>query len=475
MAAPAPTRSSTPRLSEIARHVVLPAGVTATGWPAVRDKCRDLGISFRPWQHGAGQVVLAKRSTGKYAATIGGTGMSIPRQVGKTFLVGAIVFALCLLFPNLTVIWTAHRLRTAEETFKKMQGLTRRKKIAPHVDKVWTGSGEEEIRFHNGSRILFGARERGFGRGFDEVDVLIFDEAQILTDAALDDMIPATNQSRQPTGALLLYMGTPPKPSDPGEVFTRMRTEALTGDDDDTGWIEFGADEGYEPTPLPAPMSKEDWAQVAKANPSYPQDTQREAILRMRKKLGAESFLREGLGIWVKTETVKSAISWELWKGRADAGAPRGKNPVFGVATAPDWTWAAIAVAWRRPDGGTQVMVAAYRPDATWLNSETKRLRTEWGGRLVCDGASEGRVSGAQVLTTAEQGAAEKALDDAVRAGTVWHGNQGELNTAVRGSAWRLSGTTQVLDRRGSIDITPLRAAAMAVDGLSSGGAVNFW
>jgi hypothetical protein len=68
-------------------------------------------------------VILAKRADGKYAATIGGTGLSIPRQVGKTFLVGAIVFALCLLCPNLTVIWTAHRLRTAEETFGEDAGL----------------------------------------------------------------------------------------------------------------------------------------------------------------------------------------------------------------------------------------------------------------------------------------------------------------------------------------------------------------
>jgi hypothetical protein len=225
-------------------------GSSATGWPSVRDKCRELGISFRPWQHSTGRLILAKRADGKYAATIGGTGLSIPRQVGKTFLVGAIVFALCLLFPNLTVIWTAHRLRTAEETFGKMQGFARRKKIAPHVLKVLTGSGSEEIHFHNGSRILFGARERGFGRGFDEVDVLIFDEAQILSDSAFDDMMPATNQSRQPTGALLLFMGTPPKPTDPGEVFTRMRTEALSGEDEDTGWVEFGADPGFEPTPM---------------------------------------------------------------------------------------------------------------------------------------------------------------------------------------------------------------------------------
>jgi hypothetical protein len=145
------------------------------------------------------------------------------------------------------VIWTAHRLRTAGETFDKMQGMARRRKIKPHVAKVVLGSGEEEIRFRNGSRILFGARERGFGRGFDEVDVLIFDEAQILTENAIDDMVPATNQSRQPTGALMLFMGTPPKPTDPGEVFARMRAEALSGEDEDTGYIEFSADPWFLP------------------------------------------------------------------------------------------------------------------------------------------------------------------------------------------------------------------------------------
>src|SRR4051812_29832013 len=108
----APTKSGTPRLSEAARHVVAPTGVTSTGWPAVRDKCRDLGIRFRWWQHPIGQLILAKRADGKYASTVGGTGLSIPRQVGKTFLVGAIVFALCLLNPRLTVIWTAHRMAT---------------------------------------------------------------------------------------------------------------------------------------------------------------------------------------------------------------------------------------------------------------------------------------------------------------------------------------------------------------------------
>lgn len=321
------TRSSTPKLSDAAKYVVAPKGVTTTAFPAVEKKSADMGIRFRWWQKPIARLILAKRADGKYAATIGGTGLSIPRQVGKTFLVGAIVFALCLLRPGLTVIWTAHRVRTAEETFGKMQVFAKRRRIKPYILKIVLGSGEEEIGFRNGSRIMFGARATGFGRGFDEVDVLIFDEAQILTEAALDDMIPATNQSRQPTGALLLFMGTPPKPTDTGEVFTRMRTEALSGEDSDTGWVEFGADEDFEPTPAPAPLTEEDWRQVGKANPSFPNDTPREAILRMRKKLGPESFLREGLGIWDKIDLHRSVVSEDDWLELIDDGPAPDARP----------------------------------------------------------------------------------------------------------------------------------------------------
>lgn len=467
--APPRTPPSTGRLSEAARHVVVPADIVATGWPAVRDKCRDLGISFRFWQQGAGQVILAKRASGRYAATIGGTGLSIPRQVGKTFLVGAIVFALCLLLPKLTVIWTSHRLRTSEETFKKMQSLSRRKKIAPYVERVVLGSGEEEIHFRNGSRIMFGARERGFGRGFDEVDVLIFDEAQILTDNALDDMIPATNQTRQPTGALLLFMGTPPKPTDPGEVFRRMRTEALSGEDGDTGWIEFSADPGFVPTPLPAALTADDWAQIAKANPSFPQDTPREAILRMRKKLGADSFLREGLGIWDEMDK-PGAFPAPAWKSLADPDAERGTEVAFGLATAPDQSWTALAVAWRRVDGSVQVMLVddGYQPGTAWVAGRARDLRTRWHGQVITSTAARGLVADAEEPGEPEQARAQNGLAQRVEARTVLHGNQPALNLAVREAAWKASGNTRVLDQKNSVDISPLIAAALAVHGLSA-------
>jgi hypothetical protein len=92
------TTPGTPRLSDVARHVITPVGIKSTGWPAVRDTCKRLGWGFDGWQDGAGRLILGKRADGLYAADT--IVLSIPRQVGKTYLVACIIFALCLIFPG---------------------------------------------------------------------------------------------------------------------------------------------------------------------------------------------------------------------------------------------------------------------------------------------------------------------------------------------------------------------------------------
>jgi hypothetical protein len=353
---PPPTKPG--RLSDAARHLVLPEGIAATGWPAVRDTCAGFGVTFDPWQDGAGRVILSKRSDGAYACGIGGVVMSIPRQVGKTFLIGAVVFALCLLHPGLTVLWTAHRLRTANETFAKMQAFARRKKVRGHVAKVVLTNGGQEIKFTNGSRILFGSRERGFGRGFDDVDVEVFDEAQILTESALDDMIPAMNTAANP---LAIFMGTPPKPSDPSEVFTEKRKALLDGADADGALIEFGADPGCDPN------DRDQWSQ---ANPSYPLRTPASAVLRMKKNLTLDSFVREGLGIWPTADVVRSVIDPADWDALMIEAPPETGTVSYGVKFSPDGLVVAVAVALVPPNGKPHVEVAHHRQlleGTTWL------------------------------------------------------------------------------------------------------------
>jgi hypothetical protein len=350
------TKSGTRKLSEVARHVILPSGITSSGWPDVRDRAKEMGLAFDDWQIGVCRAILAKRADGKYAATVGGVAMSISRQTGKTYTLGAVSFALCLGNPNTTVLWTAHRLKTAKETFKSMQGMARRRKIAPNIAQVFTASGSEEIVFRNGSRIMFGARETGFGRGFAKVDIEVFDEAQILTERALDDMLPAMNAS---PNALAIFTGTPPRPIDPGEVFSRMRLEAIqTGSGKGDGlYIEFSADKDAAP---------DDLEQQAKANPSFPHRTPIEAIQRMRKNLAEDSFLREAMGIW-DADSNHRVISEDDWDKAADPASMPVDRLTLAADVPPDRSVAAVALAGLRPDGRWHVEYDEQRKGVDWV------------------------------------------------------------------------------------------------------------
>ena len=184
---------STRPLSEVAAQLKIPAGIVATGWPSIARQLIKMSYPLDSWQVDIGRLVFAKRKDGFYAAGVGGAALSLPRQVGKTHMIAGFIFAACIASPNTLVLWSAHRARTHNETFQSMQGIAARPAVAPFISHVRRGAGQEAVEFANGSRILFGARESGFGRGFAKVDVIVLDEAQILTEKALDDMLPATN------------------------------------------------------------------------------------------------------------------------------------------------------------------------------------------------------------------------------------------------------------------------------------------
>lgn len=353
--------------------MVVPAGIVGSEWPSVRETCRRLGWTFDGWQDGTGMLSLSLREDGEYAADT--IVISIPRQVGKTYLIACIIFALCLMKPGLKVIWTAQVKDTALNTFAKFHEMSQRPKVKPHIFKVLQGKGDESILFDNGSSIEFGARESGFGRGRDDVDVIVFDEGQHLGIDALENMAAAQNVAANP---LTFVMGTPPRPKDKGEFFLTLRTEALGGDSDGTLYIEMSADRGADP------MDREQWR---KANPSYPLRTSERAMLRLRKKLRNEdSWRREALGVWDERNVHTAAVSSQRWLELIDLGPDAGVAPDAlavdmshkgEISVAACWMSAGVAhveEVWAGVD-----LVAATE----WVAARAGRRRT-----VVIDGAS---------------------------------------------------------------------------------------
>lgn len=433
-----------PKLSEVARHLVMPDGIVSSDFPLLAPQIERMGTPLDRWQQGLCQAILAKRENGMYACGIGGAITSIPRQVGKTYTIGVLIFALCAMNPNMLVLWSAHRARTHQETFKSMDTMSKRSGVAPYVKRVLTGAGTEAVEFANGSRILFGARENGFGRGFAKVDVLVLDEAQILTEKAMEDMVPATNAA--PNG-LVLMMGTPPRPGDPGEVFTSRRIDALSGDDTDTLYVEFSADKKANPD------DREQWK---KANPSFPGRTTETAILRMKKLLGSvESFLREALGIWDEQQPGMKAVESAAWDARV--GDPVEGRRVIGVRFTPDGSTVAVAGAVRPDDDSAPFFVEAIDQRSTgegtqWLVDFLVERHKDLA-QIVIDGKSgvgylvnalraEG-VSAKAILTpsTDDVTAAHSMMEAAIRDGGLVHSGQEDLDGQVKAAMKRKIGT----------------------------------
>lgn len=451
-----------------ARHAVAPKGITSTAWPRVRGTCRNIGWRFDPWQEAVGRLILAKTEGGKWASDL--SIMSIPRQVGKSYLLGCIIFALCLLTPKLRVIWTSHHTATTEEMYEAMKELAQHKRVAPHVTNCVALQGSRwRIKFRNGSRIDFGARERGFGRGKAKVGVLVLDEFQHISMRALSNLTPTTNTAENP---LILCAGTPPAPHDNAEAFEMRRKAAIEGVSDDTFYVEFSADRDAD---------LDDRKQWAKANPSFPKRTPERAFLLNRKVLDDENFRREFLGIWDEIAKSRSPFKAPLWREAVDIGPPEhGSKPAALAVDMSHDRRISVAACWLVADSAhaEEVWAGVDEPAAVdWVEDAWKRAGRR--GKVVIDGKSQAssmipalRARGVAVITGGPDDMARGCglvLSD-LEAGRFTHADQESVNEAREGARRRPIGKAggwglDVSDP--SVNIAPMVALVLARLGAS--------
>lgn len=466
------TVRSEPKLSDIAKQLVKPADIVSSDFTRINKVANKVGIHFDLWQQGVLYLLLAKNSQGKYACGEGGLTLSSCRQIGKTYSIGNAVYLLCMMKPGLKVVWTAHHSRTSDETFTDLSSLSEHNPLLePYVDRIRRANGQQEIRFKNGSRLMFGARERGFGRGLHSVDVEVFDEAQILTQAALDNMVAVTNAAPDP---LIIFLGNPPKPGDQSEAFADKRATALAGTEG-MCYIELAA---------PDNADLDDRQAWKIANPSYPKRTSEAAILRMRNLLSDDSFRREALGVWDKIDTVH-AIDPALWKATVIEEPDVTGRIGYGLDMPPDRSSLAIGGAILHDDGSVHIELREFKDVAhhgtrwavDWLAEQWPKtaavvidnqspamsllpdIKAAHIRPIITNAADMGRACGqfldhiaAQTLTHLPEGA-QPALDQAV-AGAITRpiGNAGAVG-------WNKTGT--------DIDLSPLVACTLAAYGLT--------
>ena len=427
------------------------------------------GLVLDPWQQMALQCGLRLGDDGRWAADT--VAVCAPRQSGKGCLIEARALAGVLLFGERVVAVSAHEARTTRLSFERVLAyLESYDDLRRRVSSVQRWVGREQIKFQGGALIVFPARSRGALRGYT-VDSLILDEAQYLTNAQFEAVLP-TLSARPRTQTW--HLGTVPTHLGDGEVFGRLRAAALA----DSGegrlcYLEWSADPGCDLD------DREQWAQ---ANPALGRRISVDAVAAERRELSAEGFARERLGLW-PVDRLEHVFPLEVWTALAAQGPPDGTPPsALAVDASPD-RLLAVAGAWALDDSVLHVELLATDYVADPL--QALQWVVERAGRripVVIDGASPAasmipalHAQKCKVITTTAVDMAKACggfLDD-VLAGRLTHAEQPQLDAAVEGARRRPIGQAGAFgwDRRdGTVFVAPLVASTLARHGAMIAG-----
>lgn len=270
-----------------------------------------------PWQRDIINCWLGRDQQGHLTAMT--CGLSVPRQNGKNAIIESFELFMLTNVPNTHILHTAHQVRTSKKAFNRLASIfenPKHKELKEQVANIRRTNGEESIILKNGNTIEYCARSRNAARGFDAITVIVYDEAQELTDEQVEAL--ASTMSASPTGdRQAIYAGTPPKPGSIGEVFRRKREAALHSPAQRTAWHEWGVD-----GPLPVDKSKMTYADVKDlvwaTNPAM--GVRLDDIYTEEEEfnsMAADGFARERLGWWAPVASSLKAIPRKLWESSA--------------------------------------------------------------------------------------------------------------------------------------------------------------
>jgi phage terminase large subunit-like protein len=422
-----------------------------------------LGLTLMPWQRWLLLHLLELAEDGTFRFR---TGLVITsRQAGKSTLLQVLALWRMYVDGAPLVLGSAQNLSLAEETWSGAVEMAESvPELAAEVAQVSRTNGDKFMRLTSGERYKVAAATRSGSRGLSS-DLVLLDELREHRDWEAWGSSTKTTLAR-PAPQVLTFSNAGDSSS---VVLAALRDKALSSAADRSttvGIFEWSAPDGC------ALDDRQAWAQ---ANPALGHRMTEEALVAALEVDPEPVFRVEVLCQWVTA--VEAAINPAVWNALADADAPRGTDLMFALDVAPDHSTASLAVAWQRPDGAAQVMLTDHQAGVEWVVPRVAQVLSTWGGRVLVEQTGTAgfllpnlEAAGAPVELVSRRFYADacSALDAAVTARKVRHGNGPALNAAVGAARWSTSGEAgqRVLSRKDP-RVSGLVAAALALHGLT--------
>lgn len=415
-------------------------------------------------------------------------GLSVPRQNGKTGAIEAIEFYLLVTDPTVHILHTAHSVKTVKKAFNRLARVfthpgAKWRPIRELVAIVRRTNGEERIEMRSGATIEYSARSTNSGRGFDNITLIVYDEAQALNDVQLEAMNQALAASA--TGdRQVIYAGTPPSEKVDGGVFRRRRRNVLGTPTPRSAWHEWSVEE--------PPAEDAAWEDVLplvyETNPSMEADRpgaldEEYTYENEWSTLAPEGFARERLGWWDSRpdEGERLAIGPEVWARTAiDAIGRRYQGlSALGVKFSTDGSsWALAGCKMRRDRSrcAFELVELGNTSEGTRPLAEAIAARAGTHSCVMVDGANGADALCANLaemslprgyvvrMRTADVVAASQGLVDGLTDGSVAHvscDRQRALDEAAASATRRDIGRSGGWGFDGSIEMEACAAAVM--------------
>ena len=419
------------------------------------------------------ELMLARDEDGGFAAK--SLCITKPRQNGKSYAARWYAIWMAMVCGR-KVLYSAHHSRTSRDMFKQIADMLESDEaFSREVDSIYRAGGYEGVYFRKGGCIEFQTRTNSGGRG-GTYDIIILDEAQELTPAQQDALLPTVSAAGEIADGASepqkIYIGTVPGPECQGTVFREIHDRVHAGESD-VWWLEWGAQgDRLEDVDVD---SVDLWYAC---NPAMGRRMRESTVRDEHDTMSRDGFARERLGWWSPTAGLPDfAIPASKWESLALDKAPTEGRAAYGVKFAADGSEVSLAAA-RLHDGKCYVEQIAREPMAagtSWLANWIAERKSK-GCCCVIDGKA-----GAQALvdklgampvnyivtpSAAQVVAACSALVDGVNEGKLeWFRPQADLKDSAVTSTRRRIGSAGGWGFGGENPV-PIEAASLALWGV---------